>query len=396
MKDLEIIRLIFEEKNNIEDIDLFNFANNDVIYSLSILCSLNRKYLTEDNFNSIVNNTSKSSIEDHHSALSLLIKTYPDILNDKIKNILNVDDWVKIIKVNPQLIDDCNITNKFNEYDWIEIIKEQPQLNSRVENFYRQVRHYKLYHEINHSKLIKYINFDFNQLKVDSLNYAVSASPEIIKKLNDDNLRKIKLSTWVDIIENEYELIKYCKIPNIDKYLQNNIDIIIKIVSNQPKYINLLPSVNQIENIYLSELVSKQPNLIEKLNINIKKFNRDDWFIILQNQPQLIDKCNKFNELNINQWFNILIKQPKLIDYCNCYNKFYEHNWYDLLMKYPYLINKCNKYLFTQHKIQLLMLHPKLIENIPVNEISNIHFEYILYNSREYHLTFMKKYIKKK
>ena len=197
MKKLEIIRRIVEEK---PDIDILNFLENNSIYNLTLLCCLNKKYLSEENFNIIINEKqipikyllgysykSKYKNDNYdYSLIALLISKYPKLLyklNKKVK--FNNDDWAKIIQEQPKLFNECkflykltaynwskilqkqpelikycDIIDKFEKNDWINILKYQPQLSTKYKNLYKEIDEFSAIKLIDSNKnIVNYIDF---------------------------------------------------------------------------------------------------------------------------------------------------------------------------------------------------------------------------------------------
>ena len=423
MKNIEIIKLILKEK---PDEDVYRLFNNDDSYNLIYLCILNKKYLNDEVLNQILN--SKLI----YNNLPYLLSNFPNFIDKIPKDLLNNlknDDWVMIISHQPQLLDYCKIINELDVYDLHIILKNQPELLDKIKKNYITKNKNTLFDFILNSK--EDLNIDFNNIFISELN---------------ENINKINVFNLLNIFKYNPKLIKFFPISDEVKksfYLYPN--EVIELVSKQISFKYLLPSINKISDKDLTKLISYQPQLIKELNIDLKKFNVDDWSIILAKQPQLIDRCDKLKKLNQYNWVDILRKQPKLIKYCDKIDEFDSYSWYlvlykypelikycnnldtigviswnmilqsqpqlsdncnkfdrikgddlyDLLEKQPELINKCKntKTINRNKRIMLLKKHPILVDKIELRNINKKHIE-IIYNSREYHLKFMKSYIK--
>ncbi len=406
MKKLEIIRKIFEEDRNL---NLYNLIDNDETKNLTILCILNKKYLTKENFNIIISHKLKTKyINDSnhevyyidYSNLADLIGKYPDLLNKipkKIKKEFSIGDWVSIISDQPNLIDDCDRFYDLDANDWKNILEKQPQLASKYVALYNKFTFYDVYTLADKNKdILKYIdikNFEMNELNLARI---LSISSEVVKDIDEDRLKEISPKNWVNILKNDPELIKVCPIvKNVNKYLYNNVYILIELILNQPKLGYLLSNVKNIRHYNLIGIVKKNPKLLDDLNIKIdfKQYNDYTWGEILSKQPQLINKCDIIKSLPPNIWAFILEYQPKLINYCNQLDKFSSDNWYRILKNNPNLIDKCNVELSERNRIDLLELQPSLIAKINLNTIYQYVLEKVMYNSKEYHVEFINKYI---
>ena len=381
MKKLEILSCILKEK---PDEDVYTLFNEDDIYLLSYLCTLNRKYLNKKNLNYIINHAKKSNFitkNTKYSNISYLISKFPDLI-DKISS---------------------DIINKLDMYNQVNILRNQPKLINKYKEFYKKKEN-TLFAFILDSKEDLNVNFNYTTVY------------DLTKDINE-----FDISGWLNILRNNPNLIKMCPIVNeINKSYNKYPRHVIELVSNQIQFKYLLPSIDKIDDDYLSMLISNQPQLIDELNIDLKKLYTYNWPNILSKQPQLINECNKLDELTIESWTLILRKQPKLIKYCNKINKLNCSNWRDILTDQPELADKCNKFdefdsldwcilleiqpqfiykckdtniINEKHKINLLRSQPGLIDKIPFDKINDDCIK-ILYNSREHHLKFIKSYIK--
>ena len=431
MKNIEIIKLILKEK---PDEDVYILFNNDDCYNLIYLCILNEKYLNDEVLNQILN--SKLI----YNNLPYLLSNFPDLIDkipdDKLKDI-DSEYWVMMISKEPKLFNKGKTIVEFNYYDLYNMLMNQPNL------IYEFKKTYDVENDLNNEySLFSFIlkskedfNINFDKLSIDDL----------YKNINEFNIYN-----WLKILEYNHKLIKICpKINELNNSYDKYPNEVIKLVSKQISFKYLLPSVDKISNKNLSILISYQPQLIKELKIDIKKFNVDDWSNILKKQPQLINKCdklkdikadelsfilieqpklikncdniyelttynwydllrkqpqlikycNKIDELSSYNWCNILIDQPKLADKCNKFDEFNNSHWYDLLRKQPRLIDKCKdiNIMKIEEQINLLKKYPDLIDKLHLKYLNKIddYCVEILYNSREHHIEYMKKYIDK-
>ena len=400
MKHLEVIRKIIEESPNENVTDLIF---NDIIYNLTLLCILNKKYLTEENLNLIVKakpkllqfNKHNIMPKGYYSYIAILISNYPEIFNklsnDNIKK-FNCTDWVEIIQKQPKLIDQCNIINKFTKNDWITILKKQPQLTCEYKDFYNNFSWSDIYYLIkNNKKILDYININEIKILNENISDIISLYPKMIESIDKN---KISISQWVEILKDQPKLIELC--PVVDKIKEYPYQNIVELVSKQPKFVDMLPSVDKLEKKDLVKLVKNRPQLIEELNIDIKKFEAYDWANILIDQPKLIDKCNKINELNAlspDVWATMLIRNVELEKYCNKFDEFGYDFWYKLLTNKPQFIDKCKIPLTKSTRTLLLEINPELIEKIKIDDISEDIFKNIVYKSKKNHIKVIEKYV---
>ena len=384
MKRLEIIRNIIEEDKNQ---DIMELLNNNYPYNLSLLCLLNKKYLTDENLDiitiKILDTAIKYNFHDNKPTyvpsynIGKLIGKYPELLNKLPKIIidtLNHHDWGNIIADKPNFFNICKIVDKFDVYDWINILTKQPQLVVNYKNVYKDFKFESKPSLVSViDSIAKYIDVNRINVTEEKFKDILKKYPEIVKKLNENKLKEISIESWVDIMSYDPKLIEFC--PTKDHFISyinsiENIKSLINILSKQPQLINMLPSIDKISNGDLSILIKNQPQLIEKLNIDLNIFSGYEWSEILRKQPHLIDRCDKIDKINIYNITYLLFDQPILIDY---FSKDLSPNYIvDLIEEYPYLIKK-----------------------LKTNDIDKFDFEKILYSSKEYHIEAMNKYTKK-
>ena len=405
MNKLEIIRRIVEEK---PDIEIDELLGSNKCHCLLILCVLNKKYLSQRNLNYILENRHlfirykfNNSNEITYSYLTLLLSTYPKLFDKLHNNIISEIehiDWIKIILNQPSLIEKCKIKNDFDLDDWVKILKKQPQLVIKYKDFYHKIDENSAIQLITSNKdILNYIDITKIKFDVYCLRVLLSSYPEIINKLDEDTINKIPTTTWLNILENDYNLINICpKSAEIDKSLfykfQNSI---IKLVSKQPNFNYLLPSTDKISNDMLVTIIINQPTLIEELKIDLRRFKTENWIKILEYQPHLVDKCDKLNNISRYTWARLLAKQPILLNHCDKLDKFDDGDWHHLLKARPELIEYCNSDLNIEIKSNLLLLHPILIEKLSLNGLSKSEIESILYHSKEHRDKVIEKYVEK-
>ncbi len=429
MKKLEIIRKILEEKPNAK---ISQLILNDEVYNLAYLCILNKKYLTNENLKFLIETDSSINkafgfdikLGDQYSITSLLISAYPELCNKLPKETINnltIEDWAKIISNQPQLIEYCNLIDNFDSKNWIKILDKQPQLVSKYDDFYKKTSQYDLYDLIYYgkNKITDYIDLSLIYIKNDYLSRILSVYPEGIKKID---IKKLSPENWVEIFRNSPDSIKDC--PIIDKVkllLNTKIESLVYLLSKQLSFIYLLDSDTKINRSNLINIITNQPKLIEKLNVNFKKFTTKNWIVVLSRQPQLIDKCDKIKDfsaedwsnilaeqpnlinhcdkikdINVIEWINILNKSPELIKYCEIKNDFTEFNWYTILKSNIELYAECDKPISSSYIIlQLLKKDASLIDKLDNSRVVESDFVDILYDSKEYSMKVMNKYIEK-
>ena len=162
----------------------------------------------------------------------------------------------------------------------------------------------------------------------------------------------------------------------------------------------------------ISKLIAVYPNLINKININ--PLTVSDWVFIIQNQPELINKCNKIDEFDNAYWGKILAKQIQLIDIYKDTDKKIDQfliyncikdsktieilNYVDIkkinidslyltnmIINQPKIIEKINKNQINKIKIndwlRIITSNPDLINKCPIsNKINNtLYYEYPSY-----------------
>ena len=424
MKKLEVIKLLLEEKCNY---DIVNLLKNNEVYNLTLLCYLNKKYLTKETFNVILKEKPVSiryllndrseyqndNLSYYYSSITLLVSKYPNLYNkldEKIK--FTIDDWVKLIQEQPKLFNKCKISyrldsynwaniirkqaklinkcniDKFNKDNWIVILKEQPQLASNYKKLYKEIDEFSALELLrSNNNIVNYIDFSKIDFSEDTVLDVLLLCPKLIEKID-----KNKMSTldWVHFIGYNPKLIDQC--PVRDKF---NINEIVNLICMQPEFVYMLPTIDEIENKHLRSLVINRIEFIEELNINLKNFNVNDWFELLKRHPSLIDKCDKIKEMHSSNWSKILQKQPQLIKYCDKIDNFNEDDWHGLLFYQPQFIDKCNIDMSVYLREVLIENNFDLIDKIKNDDIESYYFEKIVYKSGEYRNKVVDKYTEK-
>ena len=335
MKELEIIKKLIELSPNENVVE---FTRKNEFYNLSVLCVKDNKYLTDENLNLILNNKIKpykaTKIVNYDEAnlfqssnIAYLISNYPELFDEissKIIKNLDQDDWTTILKKQPELVTKCNILDDIRFINWKNILAEQPQLLPNYKNFY-------------------------NLIDKGSLAWIVINNQKIINYLD---IKQIKMFRSYD-----------------RKHIYNVLGII-----EAPKYKPnlILKHITSCDSIELAKIISIHPEIINKFNLNLTgKLNVDDWVTILKKQPQLIEKCDKVNEISSLKWNLILYEKPELIEYCN-------------------------KKLKGDVIYKVLINHPNAIEKLNIHDTNyEKDVEEIVYNSKEYHKKAIEQYIKK-
>ena len=150
----------------------------------------------------------------------------------------------------------------------------------------------------------------------------------------------------------------------------------------------------------LIDLIKKDP-YDEKLNKYFKKLDVFNWCEILEEQPNLIDKCDKIHVIDKVQWVELICKQPKLLDYYYKPDGFSDLQLFEILSKQPNLIKNKNillsfNYMDEDILLSLLKKHPKLIKYIDtdLDNIKDLNYINIIYYSKKYRIEAIKKYLK--
>ena len=398
MNELEIIRRIVEED---KDINVTKFLNYTEEYNLVHLCILNKKYLTDENIKHILKlnkTTVKGSISDNYPHITNLIANYPEIINkipEKIINNFKSKNWKEILKNAPDLIDEYNI--KLDLDDKIEVLQYQPQLVNRYKDFYCKLDAIALYRILLISdKILNYININNIINDYNNLIDIIIVNPNVIDLLNKDKIDKISDNDWLRIIQSNPKAMDKCpKKDNVIDLLNSNLNELVKLVAKEIKFKDMLPSADNIPTSNLKFLIKNQPELIEVLNINFKIFDEDDWAEILNEQPQLINRCDKIKYIRQYKWVDILKNQPSLIDYCDKLDKFSNDDIFKLLNTNFELINKLEKPIDDTIKNKLLLLNPNLITELGYDNIDKYVLETVLYNFKGHKNILIEKYIEK-
>lgn len=381
MKSLEIIKKIMELNPNLQ---VSRFLSSDNSYNYFILCSLDIKYLNKRFLNFLIKND--------NDRLSVLIAIYHEILDRMSKEDiykLNGEQWVNILKKQPNLIDKYKVNLKF--HNWANLIVDQPQLITKNKRLYISSVDNTNFLVKNNKEILKYIDIKKLKISYSILPEVLSFYPEYIEKVDKN---KISNSLWVDILKNNPSLIEHC---NMDSFTSSEI---VDLVSNQSIFDNMLPFVDKIKDKDVVKLIINRPDLVKKLKISFNNIDEYDWADILEKQPQFIDKCDKLNRISSYDWVHILKKQPNLI---NHYDKIELNllDWEHLIENHiniKLLIDSGYKYVIDEiiktYPLSLLNKYPYLIESTNLEDFDRPRFNSILYNSKEHRLNVIEKYIK--
>ena len=111
--------------------------------------------------------------------------------------------------------------------------------------------------------------------------------------------------------------------------------------------------------ISYNELFKSCPQLVDRCNWNML----DDlsWSLLLIEQPQFADKCNKWDEFTGITWSKLLSQQPQFANKCDEYFEWWfdVYQWRELLAKQPQFVNKCTD---SSVVVNVLIKHPQFIE----------------------------------
>ena len=112
--------------------------------------------------------------------------------------------------------------------------------------------------------------------------------------------------------------------------------------------------------ISYNELFKSCPQLVDRCNWNML----DDlsWSLLLIEQPQFADKCNKWDEFTGITWSKLLSQQPQFANKCDEYFEWWfdVYQWRELLAKQPQFVNKCTD---SSVVVNVLIKHPQFIEH---------------------------------
>ena len=102
----------------------------------------------------------------------------------------------------------------------------------------------------------------------------------------------------------------------------------------------------------------EQPQLADKCD-KWNEFDSDDWTYLLMEQPQFADKCDK-------NWSKLLNASPEMIANYN-WSELGAMDWGNLLYVRPEFADNCNKWVeifftYDEMRFELLRKHPELIE----------------------------------
>ena len=217
-------------------------------------------------------------------------------------NKVSINNWLDMLKYNPDLIKICPIIDKINK-SYNEYTKEVVELVSKQIKF-------------------KYLLSSVDKISNYHLSILISDKPQLIEELKI-NLKKFNKNNWEKILE------------------------------KQPQLINECDKLKELTPYNWSYILSKQPKLIKYCD-KINELNSYNWINILTDQPQLADKCNKFDRFSSFDWYALLKKQPQLIDKCKDINIINRRYKIDLLTMYSNLIDKIHLNKIDNNCVEIL------------------------------------------
>ena len=117
---------------------------------------------------------------------------------------------------------------------------------------------------------------------------------------------------------------------------------------------------NMLDDLSWSLLLIEQPQFADKCN-KWDEFTGITWSELLSQQPQFADKCDEgfLWCLNVYQWVDLLAKQPQFADRCSEWIYFDAYQWRSLLAEQPQFVDKCTK---SSVVVNVLIKHPQFIE----------------------------------
>ncbi|MBR2441085.1 MAG: hypothetical protein IKB25_12875 [Lentisphaeria bacterium] len=115
----------------------------------------------------------------------------------------------------------------------------------------------------------------------------------------------------------------------------------IAVLIKEPQLADKCDKWNEFESNDWADLLSIQPQFADKCD-KWNKFDSYDWTELLIRQPQFADKCDKWNKFDSNKWVRLLKEQPHFADKCDKWNEFEGNNWADLLSIQPQFADKCD------------------------------------------------------
>lgn len=197
----------------------------------------------------------------------------------------SIMEWYPLFLKHPYLIDEINIDfNNLNTSEAILLLECNQDLVDKIDIFNYEFKKRDILHIIKKFKRSEKIMNKLNLNSLDHYNTAklICETGELYLKNLD--LKKLKATDWINILEKKPELINYC---DVNIFIKNDCYLLTKFVILYPMYEDLIYE-------------------------NVDKISGLGWeYLLIKDIERYRDIC-KWNKLSENSWNNIIRYHPEL------------------------------------------------------------------------------------
>ena len=317
------------------------------------------------------------------SSLCKLLAEQPQFIYQcSCLELIDGNDWVQILKKQPQLADKCD-WEKLDGADWCKLLMEQPQFADKCDWKKIDIHTRNVYGEsavcnllISQPQLIDKINClaDFSSYEWHSI---LRKQPQLADKCDWTALDDLDDLAWRRLLEEQPQFADKCNWQKLDEtycveFLRNNPSFIDSYLQTRPLSYELLKIFPELKGRFSwhslniadwIDILKEHPEF-ENIFISYQKWEKIDgnqWCSLIIARPYFAAKCiwQKLNEYN---WLEIVSVFPQFGELYNCpWEKFDGYCWYKLLEQQPVCAEKYPGGLLTDTQWrELLCRHPQL------------------------------------
>lgn len=202
---------------------------------------------------------------------------------------LSVEDWVELLREQPELADRCEKWSSFSSFNWRRLLTKRPQFANRCDKW-------------------KDIDaYDLREILIAHPQFAYLCDWE---KFYEGELERPGYrwfgGQWADVLIARPQFADKCDWNRLHAHTWA------KILSVHPQFFTGCPW-EKFDGYDWSTLLSSQPQFA--CQCDWEKLNAGAWYSLLKEQPQFEDKCTKWDEFGVYDWSQLLEAQPQFIKY---------------------------------------------------------------------------------
>ena len=230
---------------------------------------------------------------------------------------IDYDQWFILLEQYPQFADYCYCWDTFWTNEWAKLLSKRPYFADRC----------AIFKEFSPEDCITLLN----------------KQPQFADKFDWDNvasqLYSLHLAKCEHGLLNDWKniLLSY---PKLSKYFPLKLWLI-------------------FTPLHWKDILSKYPQFIEKA-----KETHAGWVAILQKQPELIDKYDKWDNLEFSHWCELLSIQPQFEKFCD-WKKVIDKDIFSITPETDYILHINSLYYNTYATLTLLRTQPQFADKIP-------------------------------